>query len=281
MKEKTKGFLYCMTGGVLCALGGVCIKFIPWNAMEINAARHLISLVIVGIYLAVTHHPFKINKQVLSGAVALAGTHIAYTYATKLTAAGNAIVLEYASPIFVILISALFFREKPKKLDLWTCAIVFGGILCFFIDSLSAGNAVGNACGVLAGICYATFYVMSSREESDALVGLLLANAICVVVGLPSLLKTDFAHTSVETWLWLLGLGVFQVALANLFLAHGLKTTPAITANLLAAIEPVLNPLLVAWLYHEYLTPLALTGAAIVFVTVVVYNTLKIKAKEN
>ena len=44
------------------------------------------------------------------------------------------------------------------------------------------------------------------------------------------------------------------------------------TASLTAAVEPVLNPLLVAVFYHERMTAMALAGAVIVVVSVVVYN---------
>lgn len=278
MTAKNKGILLCMMSGFLFSIGGVCVKLIPWNAMAINAGRHLISFVIVGCYLLLTKHKIEINKMVVLGSIALAATHITYTYATKLTAAGNAIVLEYTSPIFVILIMLLFFKQKPNKLDLVTCAFVFGGIICFFIDSMSSGNALGDFFGLLAGVCYASFYVISTRDKADPLVGLWIGNAICTIVGIPQLLQLDLGAQTRSTWVALLALGVFQVAVANICLAKGLASTPPVTANLLNAIEPILNPIIVAWIYHEYLSPIAIVGMIIVLATVLVYNYKKIKA---
>jgi len=267
-----------MMSGLLFSIGGVCVKLIPWNAMAINAGRHLISFIIVGAYLALTKHNIKINKMVVMGSFALAATHITYTYATKLTAAGNAIVLEYTSPIFVILIMLLIFHQKPDKLDIVTCLFVFGGIICFFIDSMSSGNSLGDFFGLLAGVCYASFYVISTRDKADPLVGLWIGNAICTLVGIPQLLKIDYGTQSQNTWIALIALGVFQVAVANICLARGLASTPPVTANLLNAIEPILNPIIVAWIYHEYLSPIAIVGMVIVLVTVFVYNYKKIKS---
>ena len=278
MTEKNKGILLCMMSGLLFSIGGVCVKLIPWNAMAINAGRHLISFIIVGCYLVLTKHKVKINKMVLLGSVALAATHITYTYATKLTAAGNAIVLEYTSPIFVILIMLLIFKQKPNKLDIVTCLFVFGGIICFFVDSMSSGNSLGDLFGLTAGVCYASFYVINTRDKADPLVGLLLGNAICTLAGLPQLLKLNYASQTSETWIALLALGILQVAVANICLAKGLATTPPVTANLLNAIEPILNPIIVAWIYHEYLSPIAIVGMIIVLSTVLVYNYKKIKA---
>ena len=276
MTAKNKGILLCLTSGLLFSIGGVCVKLIPWNAMQINAARHLISLVIVGSYLVLTKHKFHINKMVLLGSVALAATHITYTYATKLTAAGNAIVLEYTSPIFVIFIMLFIFHQKPDRLDIVTCLFVFAGIVCFFVDSMASGHIVGDLFGIIAGICYASFYVINTRENADPLVGLVLGNAICVLVGLPSLCKLDLAAQTSETWIALLALGVFQVAVANICLSIGLASTPPVTANLLNAVEPILNPILVAIIYGEHLSPVAIVGVVIVLVTVFIYNYKKI-----
>ena len=75
----------------------------------------------------------------------------------------------------------------------------------------------------------------------------------------------------------ILVLGVFQVAVAYIFMAKGLEDTPAVTASLTTAIEPILNPILVALVYHEVVTSLALVGAIIVVGAIVTYNVIKAK----
>lgn len=53
------------------------------------------------------------------------------------------------------------------------------------------------------------------------------------------------------------------------------------TASLTTAIEPILNPILVAIFYHEMITSLSFVGAVIVIIAVVGYNVLKaVKLKE-
>jgi drug/metabolite transporter (DMT)-like permease len=58
-------------------------------------------------------------------------------------------------------------------------------------------------------------------------------------------------------------------------MAKGLEEVPAVTASLTTAIEPILNPLLVAVFYREAVTPLSLVGAVIVVSAVVGYNVWK------
>ena len=71
-----------------------------------------------------------------------AGVTTMFAIANKLTTAGNAIVLQYSMPIWLILLMFLFFRKKPSRLEVITIALVLIGILCFFFDSLSTGRSL-------------------------------------------------------------------------------------------------------------------------------------------
>ena len=63
--------------------------------------------------------------------------------------------------------------------------------------------------------------------------------------------------------------------------AVGIKRTPPIAASLISGIEPILNPVLVAVFYGEKLTLLSLIGAAIVLISVLVYNIITSKTKSD
>ena len=67
------------------------------------------------------------------------------------------------------------------------------------------------------------------------------------------------------------------MAIAYIFMSKGLEQVSAITASLTTAIEPILNPILVAVFWGEMISPLSLVGAAIVVVGVIGYNIIKIK----
>ena len=248
------------------------IKVIPWNGMSINGARTAVALVVIGLYLWAIRHKPRMNRWVLLGALAVCGTNILFSIANKMTTAANAIVLQFTAPIFVMVFTAIFFRRRPGKLDLVTCAAVLGGILFFFVDSLSAGGMVGNVLALISGISYAGVFMMNDMPEGDAISSVFWGDVFSAVVGLPFVaMETDFSATAVVS---VLILGVFQVALAYILLTIGLKTTPPVTASLVSGIEPVLNPILVAVFYHEMIGPTALVGAVIVVGSVVAYNVI-------
>ncbi len=255
---------------VLYSIGGLCIKLIPWSGMAINGARTAIALVVIGAYLKAVRHKPKMNLWALVGALAVCGTNILFSIANKLTTAANTIVLQFTAPIFVIVFSMLFFGKKPKKLDLMACGLVLGGVLLFFIDSLSAGGMLGNVLALISGVSYAGVFLMNDMPDSDAISSVFWGDVISAVVGLPFLgYETEFSGNTVIA---LLVLGVFQVGAAYILLTEGLKTTPPVTASLVSGIEPVLNPILVAVFYHEMIGPVALVGAMVVVGSVVLYN---------
>ena len=275
MTASQRGTLFVAISAALYSIGGLCIKVIPWNGMSINGGRTAIALVVIGAYLLWTKHPLRLNRWVALGALSVFGTNALFSLANKLTTAANAIVLQFTVPIFVMLFSALFFRKKPQKLDLAACAVVLGGILFFFLDSLEMGGGLGNFLALLSGVSYAGVFLMNDMPDSDAISSVFWGDVLSAVTGLPFLAhETEFTATAVFS---LVILGAFQVGVAYVLLCIGLKTTPPVTASLISGIEPVLNPILVAIFYKEAIGAYAIVGAAIVIGGVVAYNVLKLK----
>lgn len=271
--KQSKGIFYVLMAAVLFSIGGLCIKLIPWSPLAINGARNFISVILIGIYLKVTKHKLVISPAVIFGAVCMTGVTTLYCIANKLTTAANTIVLQFTAPVFVIFLMWLFFKERPKKSDLVASGVVFAGILCFFVDGLSTGHMLGNILAVLSGVAYAGVFMMNSFEKSDSLSSIFFGQALSAVTCVWFVFgETDFGAIALGG---IFALGIFQLALAYIFMAKGLDEVPAVTASLTTAIEPILNPLLVAVFYHETVTPLSLVGAIIVVSGVVGYNVWK------
>ena len=276
---RRRGTLFVFFAAVLYSIGGLCIKVIPWNGMSINSARNMVSVLVVGAYLLLTGHKPKLNRFVLLGALCVCGTNVLYSLANKLTTAANAIVLQFTAPIFVLLLSVLFWKKRPQKLDLAACTLVLAGVLCFFFDGLAMGGMVGNAVALLSGLAYAGVFLLQYMPDSDPISSVFWGDIFSVIVGFPFLLREQiFTPTAIVS---VVVLGAFQVGLAYIFMCIGLKTTPAVTASLISGIEPILNPVLVALFYHEAVGGMAILGAVIVIGTVVVYNVLKGRAQQS
>lgn len=274
MTEKTdmrKIAIAMMIGASICfATGGLFMKLIPWNALAINGARNLIACIVIGIYILITRHKLKLNPTVLIGAISMAGVTTAYAIANKLTTAGNTIILQYTAPVWIMVMMYLFFGKKPNRTGIISILIVFAGILCFFFEGLSTGKWLGDLTALLSGIFYAGVFMLNSFEKGDALSSVFFGQLLCGIFLSPLVLKeTDF---SVPVLLSVFFLGAVQVGLAYIFFTTGTKYIDPLTASIINALEPVLNPILVAVFYGEKLGTLSLIGAAIVLAGILYYN---------
>lgn len=271
---------FMMIMAALCfSVGGIILKFIPWNPLAINGVRNVIAMIVVIIYVRLSHHPLRFNKTVLFGSISYVCTTSLFTLANKLTTAGNAIILQYTLPIWIIIMMFLFFGSKPSKTDLVTVGVVLLGIGCFFYDSLSSGHVLGDFVAVMAGIFYGGLFILNQFEDGDAISSTLIGQIISGIFLAPLVVKeTEF---SAPVLIAVVVLGFIQVGLAYVFFCIGTKYTHPLMASLTAAIEPILNPLFVAIFWGEILTPLSLLGGAIVIVAVAVYNILKINQVED
>ena len=271
--------LCVFSSAVLFATGGLFFKIIPWDALAIGSARSLLAGTAILVFLLLRRHTFRVNRTVLISAAAISITNTLYALANKLTTAGNTIVLQFTMPVFVIIIMAVRFHRRPSRLEIGTCAVTLLGILLFFVDSLSAGNLLGNLLALLSGFCYAVFFVWNSREDSEPFTAILLSYVIAALIGLPALLQTDVAAATPGVLLAMLGLGLLQQAAGHLLFAAGIKKTSPVTASLISGIEPILNPVLVAVFYREHLSPLCLFAAALVLSAILFYNVKTARAQ--
>ena len=168
MTEERKGVLFVFVAAVLYSLGGLCIKLIPdWSGLALNAGRNGIALVVYAIFFAATRHKPRFNRWIFLGACCVCTTNVLFAVANKMTTAANSIVLEYTAPIFVILLSAIFLRRRPDRLDLAACAVVFLGVLCFFLESLGGGHLSGDLLALLSGVTYGGVFMLNEVPDGD------------------------------------------------------------------------------------------------------------------
>ena len=273
---RRRNTLFVFIAAALYSIGGLCIKVVPWNALSINSGRNIIAIMVVGAYLFFARHRLRLNRWIALGAVCVCGTNVLFSLANKMTTAANAIVLQFTAPVFVIVLSVLFRREKLKRLDLITCTAVFVGVVFFFLDGLSVGGMTGNVLALISGVTYAGVFMLNEFPDADPICSVFWGDVASILIGLPFLVKeTDFTTLAVSS---VVVLGAFQVGISYVLMCIGLKTTPPVTASLIAGIEPILNPILVAVFYGEHIGDLALIAAAIVISAVVWYNIQKGKS---
>lgn len=268
--SKRRAMMLMALCGVLWSLGGIFIKLISWSPFMIAGVRSLIAALILGGYMYFRRVPVKICRYSIGAGIGLSASCLFFVVANKLTTAANAIVLQYAAPVFILIISAVFLKQKLHRKEVITVSITMVGIILFFFDQLSPGSILGNIFGILAGLFLAIMLVMvglGGKDDSIRMTGILLAHLMTTVIGIPAGLFGTSSATSTEI-LYIVILGVFQLGIPYLLFAIATRDCPPLAASLIAMLEPLLNPVWVAIFVGEMPGLCALIGAAIIIVTV-------------
>lgn len=269
MKKQT-GPLLVLCSALIMSVGGLMIKTIPWGPMAINSGRNLFAALFTLSYMKISGYKLRCNKTVLACAACVCACCVSYTLAVRHTTAANAIVLEYTSPVFILLYLWVFFRQKPAALDLGACAVVFAGVACCFVSGLSGGGMVGNLLAIFAASMYAVVFMVNMFPGADSFSSYFFSQVMSFAVGLPWLIAEP--NGSPASWGAIAFMGVVQVGVAYLLMAKGLEKTKPVAANLICMVEPVANPIWVALFYGERIGALSLVGLAIVLAGLAVYN---------
>lgn len=250
---------------VLWSLGGLLIKKVEWNPMAIAGGRSAIAAVVLLPF--VRRANFAWSTFQLGGAIAYAITVILFVLSNRLTTAANTIFLQYTSPVYVALFSAWFLGEKPRWFD-WTCiAAVVGGVCLFFLDDLSAGGRAGNWTALAGGAAFGAFVLfMRKQKDEHPLECVFIGNVLAAVVCAPFMIGPAPDAQSLAT---LFVLGAVQIGVAYICFSAAIRHVTAIEANLIPAIEPILNPLWVFMFIGERPGQWAFVGGTIVLISVI------------
>ena len=271
-ESKNKAVIYMITCAVLWSTAGFLIKMVPWHPMEIAGFRSLISAAVYIAYMRYEKNKFVINKYSIASGISLSLTFIFFIAANKLTTAANAIVLQYSAPIFILILSALIFRQKFRRGDIITVLVTSVGISLFFLDKLSNGYMIGNLVALAAGVAFATMFVTTGNADKDSLAsGILLGHLLTAVVGIPFVF---FYETPVSLPIVgaMVTMGIFQLGIPYILYGIAVRKCSPLACSLISMIEPLLNPVWVFLINKEVPSPFALVGGFIVISAVTAWS---------
>lgn len=248
----------------LWSIAGILFKLIDWNPFVIAGFRALFAAVTVGIYMLVTKQRLVMSKNVLISAFFLSATFFCFVSANKLTTAANAIVLQFTSPIFIMLLSAVLFRQKFKAADIVTALLTFCGIAVFFVGGLHDGHLTGDLVAVLAGVFMAGMFIFVSRtDQSEKMSGIFFGQALTALIGIPFAFFTRMTITPAAV-ISVIVLGVVQIGIPYILLALATNHCPPLALSLIGALEPLLNPVWVMIFVGERPGVYSIIGGVIV-----------------
>lgn len=260
LSERRKALLFIAIAASLWSASGVLIKLINWQPAAILAGRSIFSSMV--FLVALRRIPTNWTRWKILASVAYITTQFLFVTATKMTTAANAVFLQYTAPIYVVLLAFWFLREKPSKADWGSMVVIFLGLLLFFGDKLSTDGLYGNILAILSGVTSAVMMVsLRAQKDGTPAESILIANLFTAIFGFPFVLRETW---TINSWLIILFLGLIQIGLSTLLFAKAIKHVPALEANLLSTLEPILNPVWVFLFLGESMGASALIGGLVV-----------------
>lgn len=281
MKKERVAILQMLLCSVLWSIAGIFIKLIDWNPLVIAGFRSLFAALTVLVYMLFTRQKILLNKNIVKSAFFLCGTFLCFVAANKFTTSANAIVLQFSAPVFIMLFSAVFKKQRFSGLDIATVALTLGGIALFAVDGIESGHTLGNLFGLGAGLFMAGMFLsVGAAKDEERMSGMLFGHLLTALVGIP-FMAVSFPAFSLQSVGAVVILGVVQLGIPYVLLGLAAAHCPPLACSLLSAAEPLLNPVWVAIFAGEYPSALSLTGGVIVIVTVTVWCVLKDRLSQS
>lgn len=271
MKNETIGTIEMLICALLWSIAGIFMKLIPWNGFAIAGVRSLIAGLTMLTYVLIKGYKLIINKRTLAAGLFTALVYTCFTVANKLTTAANAIVLQFTSPVFIVVFSALIFKQRIRKRDIGVVILTLLGITLFFFDQLKPGYIAGNFVAIAAGLFMALMFILVGDLEPEArFSAIIIGQGLTFLIGLPFILREGLVFTPAII-ASILTLGVFQLGISYILYVKASKYCPPLACCLLGALEPLLNPVWVAIFDGERPGVWALIGGVIVVASITVW----------
>ncbi len=263
--EHNKGILAVFLTAILWSSGGLFIKLISLDSMELSFFRCAIAAIVFALLFR--KRILKLNPLALLNALAYSAVLILFVIATKTTTAANAIFLQSTAPIYVLIFEPLLTKTKWKKINIITIAVCFVGMILFFMGDLTPGDIEGNIAALFAGVAFAIFFLgMKKNDPQYGESSIFYGNVIVALFSIPFI--TDLTSISPQDFAMVSFLGVFQIAFAYALFSYGLKRIIAVEASIISMFEPVLNPIWVLIGYGEVPSFYAIIGGIIIITAI-------------
>jgi DME family drug/metabolite transporter len=279
---RTTDRLMILCAALLFSTGGAAVKACSLTAWQVASLRSGIAAVTLLLVLPTARRGWGWRTWLVG--TAYAGTMISYVLANKLTTAANAIFLQSTAPLYILLLSPILLKESVRRRDVIFMVALAVGMSFFFVGfqpgSVTATDPMrGNLVAAATGLFWALTILglrWLGRAGSDATAGSAAATAVACGNAIACLAALPFAlplgPTSTTDWAVVGFLGVFQIAIAYVFMVNGIRRVGAFEGSLLLLLEPILNPVW-AWLVHaEKPTLWAAFGGAIIISATAVFT---------
>ena len=261
-----------------------------FSAIQIVSIRITLAALIFSLVLLIKdRRGFKISPKDIPLFLGLGfGSILFFTvcYFTAITMMplSTAAILLYTSPVWIMLMSILFFHEKLDKRKLIALALAFAG--CVLVSGISGHGmtVTGLLVGLGSGIGYGLYSILGKialRKYSSYTVTtytFIFAAAGSWIINQPADMISKFSSSQDLGFLFILCFLTALITAVIPFLSYtlGLESVEASKAGIIATIEPMVATLIGIIVFSEQLTIMSGAGILLILAAVVILN-LKLK----
>lgn len=270
MTPKSLARLQLAGAALLFSTGGAAIKAADFTGWQIASFRS--GLAAVALWLMT---PAARRGWTWAGAlvgVAYAGCLTLFVLANRLTTAANTIFLQSTAPLYLLILAPWLLKEPVRRQDLGFMATVAVGLALFFVGVeqpivTAPDPDRGNLLAMGSGLCWALAvgglrWLSAAPGRGSPAAAVVSGNLTAFLVSLPMALPVG-SHGPGD-WAIIGYLGIFQIALAYVFVTRAIHSIPALEASVILLLEPVLNPVWAWIIQRETPGSWALLGGAII-----------------
>ncbi len=228
-EPRTFDRLLILGAAVLFSTGGAAVKLCELSTWQIASFRSGIAAFVLIALMPAARRGWTWRTWMVG--LAYAATMISYVVGNKLTTAANTIFLQGTAPLYILILGPFLLGERFRRRDLIVMLALVVGLLLIFVgnqgaESTAPNPPIGNLVAAVAGLTWA-LTLMGLRwlgrhgQDNGAPAAVAVGNLIACAVALPFALPA--AAGSTTDWGAVAYLGVIQIAVAYIFLTHGMR----------------------------------------------------------
>lgn len=295
MKKDTLGTLYVLIAGILWGTMGVFVNYfdsIGLGSIDIAGVRVFFASILVVLFIAIKDpRLLKIKIKdvwcfIGSGLISLMIFTICYFRTIVLASMSVAAVLLYTSPVFVIVLSFIIFKEKITKIKALSCIVCVAGsaFVSGVVGSDTRISLIAFLLGISSGFAYALYSIFSrfALQKHYPSITITAYTFIFATIGLFFFVDLPTITSSILTkpsnCVIMLLSGLITAVLPYLFYTMGLEKIESGKAAVVAAIEPVVAVILGGVIFRDKLSLIQYFGIALVILSIAIQN---IKTKRS
>ena len=199
---------------------------------------------------------------------------LCYFATIQLLSVAVAVILLYTAPIFVVILSAIFFKEKIGALTIF--AVLLSIVGCFFISGIFEQKAeiklIGLILGLLSGVGYAMYIILTKvlinkkLKDTDIMFVVFLFSSLFSFPFLISAIPKIVSDIKIVCLC--LSIGGLCGFLPYLLYSISLNNLSSTTASIIVTTEPLFAAILSFLIFQEKLSIFSIMGFSIIICSI-------------